>query len=390
MRINKDDSILIIGGGLSGLFTALALQHEGYESVKLLHKDQELNWPETPVQLGAHLFPLLTAFGLVDELKTLGTPWTQGGFKAKNGKEVQNLDLDRISNMVGFKPHLIPASTLLKLIKDRLKPGTLQGKADFISYTQNEKQIQAHFLDGNSETHEFMIGADGENSRVRLQMLGEVSPKTEDLITWESVIEKSSLPEEIKGTLEEPCLDYVGPGQRVSILPMKEGKVGVAFTLKSTGPVDPRQAKEQLQASFSDWPQPVPEVVDKIWPASLVPRIHKDRDLSKQVFRERVMLVGYAAQPIMPFLGMEDSFEIESAITLVNQLNAQPKKVEKALQAYEKRMRTRASIYHKAGRRYANWLSVTQPLRYTLRNVLFQYLPERTTTAPFYKINLGK
>ncbi|MEL7342979.1 MAG: FAD-dependent monooxygenase, partial [Bacteroidota bacterium] len=131
MRINKDDSILIIGGGLSGLFTALALQHEGYESVKLLHKDQELNWPETPVQLGAHLFPLLTAFGLVDELKTLGTPWTQGGFKAKNGKEVQNLDLDRISNMVGFKPHLIPASALLKLIKDRLKPGTLQGKADF-------------------------------------------------------------------------------------------------------------------------------------------------------------------------------------------------------------------------------------------------------------------
>ncbi|MBL4667479.1 MAG: FAD-dependent monooxygenase, partial [Sneathiella sp.] len=166
---------IIVGGGLVGLTLALALHRVGiktrvYETV-----------PEIlPLGVGVNLLPhsiqSFEKLGLLDDLRDVAIETSSLNYFTEDGKTIwqeprglsAGYSVPQLSIHRGDF-HMI----LLKHVKDRLGEDAVYQNHRFTSFDQDENQVTAHFTnhDGSetqsSVTADFLIGADGINSRLR-------------------------------------------------------------------------------------------------------------------------------------------------------------------------------------------------------------------------------
>lgn len=381
MKLAKDDPILIVGGGLAGITTAAALKFYEFTNVHIFEKEPVLPVPQVPVQLGANALWALNDLSLAEMLQASGQAWQRLDWLWKDGKALKEIELNEVKEASGFMPHNVAYPDLHRVLQREMAGVNLHLGQELLSYTLGENMVEAHFADGHTEEGALLIGADGINSRVRLQLMGRSEVRTDGRVGYHALLERGFLPEPEHEVLAQPQVEHWGP-DKLCVLSANSGiQAGISVYLPAPS-VKPESVSEWLHEAFKDWDAHIADILQQVPEETWVKEEITDIKPIKNWYDWRVVVTGDAAHPAYPYLGQSVSMTLESGITLARALNDMPRKMEKALKHYQKLRRSRTKMVTKSGQARADSLSVSNKLAYTLRNAIMPrfagFLEEKT------------
>ncbi len=236
--------------------------------------------------------------------------------------------------------------------------------------TNNDNTIALRFKNGRETTYDLLIGADGINSVVRQQLLGDGEPVFRGYNIWRGIAE---LP-----LSQGYGSETLGRGNRIGIVPIRDGLFGWWATAnEALGQTDePEGTLLKLKRIFSDWHDPIPQLFDsspQIIKNSLVDRVPR-RGWSKG----NAVLIGDAAHPTTPNLGQGACVAIEGAY-LLSRCLAKYGISAQALSTYEALHFPRTKYINKNSLLVGQLGQWQNPVAASLRNLIFYLQPEKAS-----------
>ncbi|MFC7543072.1 FAD-dependent monooxygenase [Siccirubricoccus deserti] len=184
--------VIIIGGGIGGLTTALALHAAGIEAAVY-----EASATVRPLGVGINLQPHavreLTELGLGDALAETGIATQELVYANRFGQVIWREDrgLKAGYRWPQYSIHRGRLQTLLwEAAQTRLGAARVQTGKRLAGFIQDEGGVTARFADGGTATADLLIAADGIHSVVRRHFApDEGPPKWNGAILWRATSE---------------------------------------------------------------------------------------------------------------------------------------------------------------------------------------------------------
>ncbi len=307
--------MIIAGGGIGGMAAALALYRAGH-SCSVYERAPAF----TEVGAGMSLWPnatrVLKTLGVLDQLLAIGEPVTRFNLLRSDGKMISTIGMDGFAT-----PALcLHRADLHRYLRDPLPADCIVSDQRLISFTRDAGGVTAKFTGGLEVAAAGLIGADGINSIVRLQLHGTAAPVYRGYCIWRGIA--SDCDGIVLGHISETW----GVGQRFGIMPM--GGDRICWYATRNGPPSlpdaPEGSKREVLELFKDWHRPIPALIEATDESTIMKNDARDRPPLKWWGRGRVTLLGDAAHPITPNLGQGAGMAIEDAACLVKSLGAAP------------------------------------------------------------------
>lgn len=384
MKISKSDPILIIGAGISGLTTAVALYQKGFTNIKLFEKNTHVENAE-PVFLGANALAALEDITLGEVIRGEGHEWEGLEWRWQSDSLVKRLDLTPVHEKRGFRPLTMTWDSYRAVMLRELPADCFQPEAEYISFTQTSRTVEAHFANDRTETGELLIGADGLRSRVRMQLKGDSPIRESGRIYISGIVDRGQLKNPGWEAIESPYVEWMGKGKSVSISRFSGTDVLFQMSVPLTGAA-PEALKPWLQEAFEKWPDPILELLELAEESDLHTAQPADRAPAKGWSDGRVVMVGDSIHPTMPFLGMEADMAVESAVLLASLLD-ETGALKKAFKTYEKTRRKRTRLARRSAARYVRFLNKGGRISYALRGLL-PLVPDIIDAHSIYKLQM--
>lgn len=187
--------IIIAGGGIGGLTTAMIL-HDAGHSVRVFEAVSEIKALGVGINLLPHAVRTLTQLGIRDEVVAAGVPTQELAYFNKHGqliwREHRGISAGYLWPQVSihrgrFQKILLDAATK-KLGADRIQTGHR-----FVSFEQSDKQVTARFENRagtaiGDATGDVLIAVDGIHSQARkLFYPDEGDPQYSGILMWRAV-----------------------------------------------------------------------------------------------------------------------------------------------------------------------------------------------------------
>ncbi len=368
-------SAIIIGGGIGGLCTAIALKKAGLQ-VKLYERAAELGRVGAGITLWANALKVLQQLGVAEAIIAAGTELKQGMVSDQHGRRFSTTDIPTLKAKIGAPVVAIHRADLHFALLEAVGDGIVHLDAECVRVSQDDTQVTAHFADGRSASADILVAADGIHSAVRQQILPAITLRYAGYPAWRGVVNTAD--SRIDASI---FFEAWGVGQRFGLLRLNPTQVYWFAT--ENAPVGqtrpPAATKQYLIKQFAHWFAPVPDVLEAT-PAEVI--LHNDiYDFPPQKgwSAGRVVFLGDAIHPTTPNMGQGACMAIESALVLADCLQKNTSYAA-AFAAYERRRQPRtAAITHNSWRigQIGQW---ENPLLCQLRNGIMKLTPESLLT----------
>jgi 2-polyprenyl-6-methoxyphenol hydroxylase-like FAD-dependent oxidoreductase len=219
MNTSVKPRAVIVGGSLSGLFTATTLRRAGWDVDVFELSPNELDSRGGGIVLQPDVLAAFRFAGVALP-KRLGV---------ESGDRIY---LDRDDNLIEqfTMPQTQTSWNLLyTTMKRALPPESLHAGEAFTGFDVDGEQVVAHFATGRSERADLLVGADGARSSVRRVLLPEVTPSYAGYVAWRGLVPENALPQQAADVLrdrftfqqgpEHSALSYLVPGEDGSTTP---------------------------------------------------------------------------------------------------------------------------------------------------------------------------
>lgn len=357
--------IIIVGGGIGGAATALALHQAGFEPVvyERAHALQEVG---AGIALWANATHILQQLGLLREAMQVGCLTTNYQFNSQQGQELVNIPVD------GFElPVLgIHRAELHQLLWRNLTHEKLVLGQTFERFEQDGNQVRAYFTSGLTVEGDALIGADGLRSRVRAALLGDYPPTYRHFKTWRGLTDY--VPNRYRpGYIQE----FLGAGKGFGL--MRLGKERMYWYAAAVAPeAQPDAAigrKQELEQMFQNWFPSIPDLIAATDEADILTTDLYDRPATRPWSQQNVTLVGDAAHPMLPTMGQGACTALEDAWVVAQCLRTQPDLIS-AFQHYESLRFPRTKAIVQQSLRSSKMGELTSPIAIGLRNTAMKLL----------------
>ena len=355
-------SVAIIGAGISGLTAGCALKKYGF-NVDIFERSDSISEFGAGITLSRNATCLLRELDLYDELEK-NSYIPKGSFVKhyKTGKDLA---------YVNFTKDFIAADRrdLVKIFSKRFidMGGHLHLSQEIETVDPEAGKI---FLSaGEAHSADLVLACDGIKSNVREDRFDNSEPSFTNYIAWRGIVDKSNFPQ-MPGN--DQVNIYHGPGGHVVHYPIgHENKINfVAIeTRKSWQDESWRQEgnKEDLLGVFKDWNaniQAVFKAAEKVYKWGVF-----DRTVPKKIYKGKVVLLGDAAHPMVPFLGQGGCMAIEDAFTLAFLIDKLKDDLDRVKESYQILRRSRGSFIQKRSNLQGKLNHLSNPLLMGLRNL---------------------
>ena len=342
--------VLIAGGGLGGIATALALQLQGIDSV-VFERAPQLRDGGAGLHIWTNGMLALAHLGVADQVARIAPSQSVCYFATSTGRVIGEYPVGRFVERYGQPTVAISRSDLHGILREAVTARIVTG-AEVTGYTEHADGVSVHFADGTSEDGDVLVGADGVRSSVRAQLSGPQPPDYTGYIAWRGHAKLA--PEEFPaGTFRA----LFGPGVRFTYYDIAPGVVH--WMSVANGPAGgrdegaPEETLDMLRARHSGWTDPVGQILDATAPESILRGDVMDRKPDSVWGRGRVTLLGDAAHAMSFNIGQGACLAIEDALVLAEHLAAPGADVAGALRAYEaerqQRTRPMQQLAHRIG-----------------------------------------
>ena len=355
--------IAIVGGGIGGLTTALALREFGFES-------EVYEQAPALLDVGAAIAIWPNAMRVLERIKLADLVREHAGAM----KEIRWLD--RCGNLVNripiFEAVALHRADLQSTLLHALQDQAIHLDHSLVSYEQRNDRVIATFTNRRSIEADFLIGADGIHSDCRTQLLGDEPPTNRGYTVWRaiSLAAPSALPLDV-------AIEIHGRGRRFGIGPVGDGRIGwwAAANAASPDHSNGDEARDKLLHLFKDWYRPAVELIEATPSYSILTTPAFDREPNKTWGHNQVTLLGDAIHPTTPNLGQGGCLAMEDAIVLARCFQKYGA-TEEALRKYEGCRYRRTAAVTKYSRLYGNVGQSENPLIRGLKKSLLSLAPE--------------
>lgn len=346
--------VIVVGAGMGGLTTALALLQAGY-SVEVYDRVPELKPAGAGVSLWSNGVKILDRLGLGSRVAAIGGRMERVSYRASDGRVLCDFSLDPLVARVGERPYPVARTDLQQMLLEAVGPEHVTLEANCVHVEQDGASATAVFEDGRRATGDVVVAADGTHSVLRSVVLGRtVTRRYAGYVNWNGLVAQDA---ELGPATS--WVVYVGKHQRASMMPVGGDRFYFFFDvpLARGASADAADTRAELARHFTGWATPVERLIQRLDPG-LTNRIEiHDVDPLDRLVSGRIALLGDAAHSTTPDLGQGGCQAMEDAWVLANTLLTTNISVEDALRRYEatrlprtteivRRARARADMTH--------------------------------------------
>jgi 2-polyprenyl-6-methoxyphenol hydroxylase-like FAD-dependent oxidoreductase len=305
--------ILVIGAGISGLATAVALQRRNHEVTVIEERT------ETSSGAGISIWPnalaALDEIGVGNAVREAGGRVTAGALRWRNGTFLRHPTPERLVKALGEPLVVIRRSALTKVLADALADGTVHTGLSAVELVATTDGVRLALSDSTMREAAAVIGADGARSIVARHLNGALAHRYAGYTAWRGVASHAIDPD-IAG-------EVLGPGVEFGHVPLGADRTYWFATERApAGRVAPEGELAYLRARFASWADPIPAVLAATDPDDVLRNDLYDRDQARQWSRGPIVIVGDAAHPMRPHLGQGGCQGLEDAAVLARFVDA--------------------------------------------------------------------
>jgi 3-hydroxybenzoate 6-monooxygenase len=337
--MDRKDPIIIVGGGLGGLTTALALARHGF-TVRVLEGAPEFGAIGFGIQFGPNVFHALDRIGVSDAvLEKADAPPAVLMIDALNGKEVTRVATGLPEFRARFKyPYIIiHRIDLHNALLDACRRDplvTLAGDAMVTRFDDSGDGVTVKTEDGRSYQAALLVGADGIRSRTRAQMLADGDPLPNGFMAFRTIVPMTEVTADVQ---RDVVALWGGPGFHIIHYPLRRGTL---FNIVAVFRRSARSERGDAEAYRAELEQVYREAHStmKALLAMLDLRRRQavgDRDPIRHWHKGRVVLLGDAAHPTLQSLAQGACMAIEDGVCLADCIADADGDYETAFRRYE-------------------------------------------------------
>ena len=330
--------VIIIGGGIGGLFAANALIAQGLR-VSVYEQAPALGEIGAGVIVTPNSARHLARVGLGPALDRYGAPvGAASRYFRQDGSEIASV---QVTDSAGTPVRGMHRADFVNFLAAALPAGVVHTGHRAKGFSQEGEVVRVAFENGAVAEGDVAVGADGIHSVLRPFAVPPSTPVFSGSVAYRGLVPHAAIPQWPTNAWQM----WLGHGKHFLVFPVRAGELVnyVGFV-----PAD-AQMKESwtaagdpdaLRAEFAGWDPRIEDLLRQVkqtfrWALY-------DRDPSPNWTKGRLTLLGDAAHPMLPHLGQGANQAIEDGMALATILaRADVKSAPAALQAYEKLRRER-------------------------------------------------
>lgn len=308
--------IAIIGGGITGLTTALALAKQGIAST-VYERAPKLNEVGAGIWLQPNALKVFNYLGLKEAV-------------LKNGIELNRVDItnaqlqsfrmgeNTVQDQEGNKIISIHRAKLQKILFEALPQDSVKLGYDFQFLNQVSNEVEINFDLGKVEA-DYVLGTDGINSKIRKQLFPQSSLRHSGQTCWRG-ISNIQLPGELKHLGREAWGNRV----RFGFSQISDDAV-YWFAVAKARPFEKdnvSKLKNDLNEKFKDFHPVVNQIINHTVAEKIIRGDILDLRRLDKWHHQSVCLLGDAAHATTPNMGQGAGQGIEDAYVLAKLLTA--------------------------------------------------------------------
>jgi salicylate hydroxylase len=385
-------SAAIIGAGIGGLTTALALLQRGWR-VRIYEQAAVLAEAGAGISISPGAGAGLASLGLAAALERASLPVARLAFVHFRTGEVlsSNTATDAASPADGDPGLRVPRHIHRADLQTMLLDAVLALDAQALKLGrrlarfEQEARVVAHFADGSREEADVLIAADGVRSVARRELFGDGAPRFAGQVAFRCLMPRADAQRHLSAG---NAVVSIGPGRVFHRYLIRGGTllnvIGIARS--DAWPHEswntPASMAEFL-ALYRDFHADVTGLIERAAGPSLIKWGLFVRPPLARWSVGRIGLLGDAAHPILPFLGLGAALAIEDAIVIARALDEVPQ-LDTALACYQATRLARVEGVRLASIQQGEMIQTAEVTRQTLaqapaqNDALFDFDPCRT------------
>lgn len=298
---------LVIGAGIAGLATAVALQRGGHD-VAVIEARSGI-----PSGAGISIWPnalaALDHIGLGNAVRDAGGRVAAGALRWRDGTWLRRPSPERIVKALGEPLVVLRRSALTDVLAGALTSGTVRTGVTAERLELVSDGVRVTLSDSTTRRAAAVIGADGTHSVVARHLNGPLRNRYVGYTAWRGVADVAIEPDLSGETL--------GAGRECGHVPLGAGHTYWFATERAPeGRVAPAGELAYLTTRFGSWAEPLPKLLAATDPDVILHNDLYDRDQARVWSRGPIVLVGDAAHPMRPHLGQGGCQGLEDAAIL--------------------------------------------------------------------------
>ncbi|MCO8061667.1 FAD-dependent urate hydroxylase HpxO [Acinetobacter lwoffii] len=333
--------IAIIGAGMGGLTTGIALKKFGHR-VTIYEQAEQILPVGAAISLWSNGVKCLNYLGLTEQVAKLGGQMNDLAYiDGLNGEVMTQFSLAPLIEEVGQRPYPVSRAELQNMLMDEFGRQDIQLGKKMVSIEDKGQHVEIGFQDGSTASAELLIGADGTHSMTRQYVLGkQVERRYAGYVNWNGLIEIS---EDLAPA--QQWTTFVGEGKRASLMPVAEHRFYFFFDVPLPVGLENQRSEYKilLKQYFSGWCSQVQCLIDSIDEQKTNRVEIHDIEPFNQFYKGRVVILGDAAHSTTPDIGQGGCQAMEDAVYLARALQINTLGLEDALKRYQNKRNERAN-----------------------------------------------
>ncbi len=361
--------VLIVGGGIGGLATALCLRARGVP-FELFEQADAFREVGAGIQLSANVMRLLMRLGLGGPLAAIGV--MPKGLEVRSWKSGERIlwtplgyEAEKHFGAPYYHAH---RAEILDVLVTALGTANVNLGCKVSSVSCAPDSASLMLEDGKAHTGEIVVGADGIHSNIRDQLFGRSTPSFSGNVAW-----RGTMPaENVEGLkLEFLSSNWWGPERSFVHYYISAGKthnwIGVGRSrAPSRESWSATGAVGEALAEYAGWH---PQVLAVIRATTRLFRMALyDREPLPAWHAGRVVLLGDAAHAMLPYHAQGAAQSIEDAYVLAACIAGASGSPIEAVERYERIRKERAEWVQRYSRQAEELFNMSDPARVARRD----------------------
>ncbi|HDR9501402.1 FAD-dependent oxidoreductase [Burkholderia cepacia] len=352
--------IAILGAGVAGMSTALALAGRGHR-IRLYERRPS----ESTMGAGVVLWPnagfVLEQLGLLPDIVEVGGHLHAMRRIDRHGTALKATDIRELDRRMGFPTYSILRRDLQAVLARHLAARGIDvrfGHGATAIETGTDGRAVVRFDNGTTIAPDLVIGADGRmNSVARHYVVGHNAPVYQGFVNWIGIAQS-----DVPLVDEVSVFDYWGVRERFGIVALDRHRMYWAAAWPEADPGDATESDPaaMLERRFAAWPAPVANAI-RATPSDAITKIHvHDLDPVDVWHRDNVLMIGDAAHAPLPTSGQGACQALEDAWHLARCLDehgaGNDSDLDAALSSFTLRRRPKTAAITERARDFAHLL----------------------------------
>lgn len=373
---------IIIGAGIGGLTTAIALARKGID-VTVYEQSDAIREVGAGIWMAPNGLKVFRELGIAEGVLSAGKSLEKISIVDPSNRPVSVIDGESVRARHGFSTVAIHRAVLLNILAGHFPTEKVVLHKRFQSYRQTDQSITAIFEDGDTAEADFLLAADGIRSNARKQLLPAHELRYSGQTCWRFVTE-FDFPENEEHHMYEVWANAKGLRAGYSRINEKQAYVYLTHFEKAGGKDHPATVKSDLLNLFAGFQPVVRDLIDSCRAEDILRNDLFDFKPISRWTDGRMALLGDAAHSTTPNLGQGACQAIEDALAIAGLLS-EASDIPQALRRYQEKRIRKATFITNTSWRFAQMTNTTGPVK-SLIKTLLRMTPEKVNERQFDRI----